>query len=264
MNYVTSQTGSTDLVYHTSPPQEQLLSGRQLHAELNSNKDFTTWMKYQIDRFNLEEGRDYIVTSIDGGNPNGGRKELTEYGLKSITYQLIKSSDTGTEGMRTRCELISKATEYDKLMNSASLFQNPEFFRSIANTLEENQKLTYQNQQLESDNKKMQPAFEYCQDVKNTDDLFTIQEVSKLLNFKGVGPNKLFEILRNERILQSGKYKNQPYSSVTDRFILREYEFYGKDDKVRIGHRTYATMRGKAYCSKLLKRLGYTQKHKSN
>jgi anti-repressor protein len=268
-----TQTGntSTDLVYHNPAPQEHLFSARELHAELESNRDFSNWIKYQIEKYSLVDGRDYISFNKNVEREIGATQRI-EYGLKSITYNLIKSSDTGTEGLRTRCELIKKAHDYDTLMSTSNLFQNPDFFRSIATTLEQNQKLQQktlqleqQNTQLEQTNKQMTPAFEYCQDVRDTEDLSTMQEVAKNLNYEGVGPNQLFEILRKQGILKSKEpEKNQPYSAHRDKFVLRENQWTDHTTgKVHITYRTYVTMRGKAYINKLLKKLNYQQKHKN-
>lgn len=60
--------------------QVQAVNARELHAFLEIAKDFSTWMKVQIDRARLQQGRDFEVFTQKGGNLSGGRP-ATEYCL---------------------------------------------------------------------------------------------------------------------------------------------------------------------------------------
>ena len=51
----------------------QTFDGRDLHADLGVNKDYTNWAKAQIKRARLEEDKDYVVFAQKGVNPTGGR-----------------------------------------------------------------------------------------------------------------------------------------------------------------------------------------------
>lgn len=57
----------------------QSVDGRALHAFLGLARDFNQWMREQIDRARLVEGRDW-VSYEDVGNPSGGRPRK-EYAL---------------------------------------------------------------------------------------------------------------------------------------------------------------------------------------
>lgn len=60
---------------------QQTVNARDLHSFLEVGKDFTTWVKAQIDRARLSEGRDYVeVYPQKGENPQGGRPRA-EYHL---------------------------------------------------------------------------------------------------------------------------------------------------------------------------------------
>lgn len=73
--------------------QQQTVNARDLHAFLGVGKDFTTWIKAQIDRARLGDGRDFVevyaqkgenptreVFPQKGVNPSGGRPRA-EYHL---------------------------------------------------------------------------------------------------------------------------------------------------------------------------------------
>lgn len=51
----------------------QTVNGRDLHAGLNLRKDYTDWVKAQIKRVRLVEGRDFEVFPQKGEHPQGGR-----------------------------------------------------------------------------------------------------------------------------------------------------------------------------------------------
>lgn len=51
----------------------QTFDGRDLHADLEATKDYTSWAKAQIKRARLVENKDYVVFTQKGANPSGGR-----------------------------------------------------------------------------------------------------------------------------------------------------------------------------------------------
>ena len=56
------------------------MNARDLHAFLEVKKDFSDWIKKQIERARLLEGRDYIIFPQKGENTGRGRSSL-EYHL---------------------------------------------------------------------------------------------------------------------------------------------------------------------------------------
>ena len=69
------------------------VNARDLHAFLEVKKDFSDWIKKQIERARLLEGRDYVVFPQKGENLNGGRPSL-EYHL---TIEAAKLFDAVTD-----------------------------------------------------------------------------------------------------------------------------------------------------------------------
>ena len=100
---------------------------------------------------------------------------------------------------------------------------------------------------------------EFYNDVTESKTATDIGTVSKLLNFKGVGRNILFEILRKEGILQ---YNNIPYQRYIDNGYFRVIESKWNDHTtgdVKVSFKTVVYQKGIEYISKLLKGLGYTK-----
>lgn len=50
----------------------QTVNARELHTSLEVGKDFSNWIKTQIERARLIENRDFVVLTQKGENPTGG------------------------------------------------------------------------------------------------------------------------------------------------------------------------------------------------
>lgn len=88
------------------------------------------------------------------------------------------------------------------------------------------------------------------------DDKVEMSAVAKLLDYDGIGRNKLFKILRDEKIL---RYNNEPYQEYIDRgyFSVIEQEVSVNYDNTIINKKTIVTQKGIDYIRKKLDKLGY-------
>lgn len=95
-----------------------------------------------------------------------------------------------------------------------------------------------------------QPKIEFANAVLGSDDVVDIGSVAKTLH-KGIGRNKLFEILRDKKVLQSN---NQPYQSYIDRGYFRtvEQKFCKPDGSTHINIKTVVYQKGINYICKIL------------
>lgn len=124
-------------------------------------------------------------------------------------------------------------------------------------------KLAYEQQCLIEEQSlqitQMLPKAEFYDTVTKSDQWEDMQTVAKTLNFVGVGRNRLFEILRSNKILMSNFLtKNFPYQTYVDQGYFKIVEStYTKDEKNLIGKKTVVSQRGMEFISKLLRKLGY-------
>jgi phage anti-repressor protein len=92
--------GRAPIAPPTSPePSAAAVQGvdaRELHAALGIGRDFSNWIKDQIERLNLEQGRDFEVSAINGENLQGGRPR-TEYVLSRPAAKLISVTSEGRD-----------------------------------------------------------------------------------------------------------------------------------------------------------------------
>lgn len=99
---------------------------------------------------------------------------------------------------------------------------------------------------------------EFYNDVIESDTATDIATVSKVLNFKGVGRNNLYEILRQKGILQNN---NIPYQRYVDQGYFRviESKWNSPLGEVRVNFKTVVYQKGVEFIAKTLKNLGYVK-----
>lgn len=95
--------------------QQQTVNARDLHSFLGVGKDFTTWIKAQIDRARLSDGRDFVeVFPQKGVNPLSGRPRA-EYHLTIDAAKHVAMMSGTDKGFEVRdyfieCERRAKET----------------------------------------------------------------------------------------------------------------------------------------------------------
>ena len=141
------------------------------------------------------------------------------------------------------------------------------YFRNITNTdsnipktFKEALFLAYQQaekiEKLEMQARINAPKVDFYDDVTGSDVTAEIGTVAKILNFKSVGRNTLFNILRNQGILQRD---NMPFQTYVDRGYFRvvESKWNAPNGDVKVNYKTVVYQKGVEYISKILRNLGY-------
>ena len=88
--------------------------------------------------------------------------------------------------------------------------------------------------------------------VTNSDNWMDMSEVAKVLNYKGYGRNKTFELLRKYKVL---RYNNQPFQNYVDvgYFKLIEQSWtHPYSGNITISFKTVISQRGLDYIRKVL------------
>ena len=111
-------------------------------------------------------------------------------------------------------------------------------------------------QELEKKIEEQQPKVKFYNDVTGSDTTAEIGTVAKVLNFKSVGRNTLFDILRRQGILQRD---NMPFQTYVDRGYFRvvESKWNAPNGDVKVNYKTVVYQKGIEYISKVLRDLGY-------
>lgn len=128
------------------------------------------------------------------------------------------------------------------------LIANPELAIKAFTALKEERE---KNKALQAENERMKPKEEFFDAVTDSKDAIDIGQVAKVLNFTGIGRNKLFEILRNNGIL---KQNNEPYQKYIDcgYFRVVEQKYEARPGEIRINIKTLVFQKGVDYIRKIL------------
>lgn len=113
------------------------------------------------------------------------------------------------------------------------------------------ERLKENNAILLKDNQRMKPKEEFFDAVAGSKDAIEIGKVAKVLNYPGVGRNKLFEILRDKGVLMRD---NIPYQKYIDNGCFRtvEQKYHTPDGETRINIKTLVYQKGVDYIRKML------------
>ena len=109
--------------------------------------------------------------------------------------------------------------------------------------------------------KDVEPKISFHDAVTESDDQIEMSSVAKLLNFKGMGRNKLFELLRTKNILM---YNNEPYQEYVGRgyFKVIEQRVDLPNGDLYVNKKTVVFQKGLDYIHKLLLETGHEHNDK--
>lgn len=129
------------------------------------------------------------------------------------------------------------------------LLDNPDLLIQVATALKEKrEKIRQLEHQAEMDG----PKVEFFDDVADSKDAIAIGDTAKVLGIRGLGRNKLFELLRNKGILMSN---NQPYQKYIDSGYFRviEQKYTKPDGEIAINIKTLVYQKGVDYIRKVVR-----------
>lgn len=231
------------------------------------NKDSITTLELlkQINIFREQEGNRSELKHYDllkiirdefEEEINEGKISVVDYKDKKgelrpmyiLTYNQAKQILV-RESKFVRKAMIHYIEELEKQLQSQ--FRVPKTFKeALQLALEQQERI----EALELKQEEDRPKVEFYDDVTDSKDTVDMGTVAKVLNIKGVGRNKLFEILRDKKILMSN---NQPYQKYIDNGWFRQIEskFNLPNGDIKINIKTVVFQKGVDGISKILKEL---------
>lgn len=223
--------------YETEQPT---VSARELHEKLEIKTKFSTWFERMCE-YGFSSGKEFFPklgeTSQIGGRPPLDY-DLTIRCAKEIC--MIQRTDIGKEIRNYFLDLEDAWNSPEQVMARA--------LKMADKTID---KLKKENSMLLEDNERMKPKEEFFDAVAGSKDAIEIGKVAKVLNYKGIGRNKLFEILRDRGILMKD---NIPYQKYIDNGCFRtiEQKFHTPNGEIRINIKTLVYQKGVDYIRKIL------------
>jgi anti-repressor protein len=196
-----------------------------------------------IDPNPILDSADYFIEStyIDSQNQARPCYRITKQGCEMIANKL-----TGKKGVLFTAAYVAKFNQMEQQQALPQLpdFTNPAIAaRAWAEQYE-------QREQVEKQLTEAKPKVEFYDDVAGSKDAIEIGEAAKVLN-KGIGRNKLFQFLRDSKVLMQN---NQPYQQYVDRGYFRviEQKFTKPNGDTNINIKTLVYQRGLDFIRKLL------------
>lgn len=202
---------------------KQLVSGRELHEFLEVGRDFTTWIKGRISKYDFIENEDFTIISLIP--QNGGNKTGRGGDVKSVDYiitidmakelSMVQNNEKGKEARKYFIQCEKKLKEV-----ASSQKALPQDYLSALKALV----------QAEEEKALMKPKVEYYENTLRPDTykkLLTSTAIAKDLGMSAIKFNK---ILNNLDVIYKGKDKNwYLYSNYEDKipeyadYIINEY-----------------------------------------
>lgn len=207
---------------------------RELHSELGSGKDFSTWAKSKLVQFAVNE--DFEVLTQTGENPQGGRPRI-DYAVTvdcAKNIAMMENTDTGRKVRRyfIECEKqLQLATQTPQTL--------PEALRLAADLAEERDILALKNSELA-------PKGEFYDAVTASGDVCQLATAAQVLGLP-YGRNILFDKLRKGGYLfNGGERHNLPKQAYVNRgyFTVKESRYLTADKETRVSFTTYVTQKG--------------------
>lgn len=212
------------------------LSARELHEFLEIQTRFNVWFPRMIE-YGFNENIDYRRVSQKCATL-GGMQEKIDYEISLDMAKEIAMIQRNEKGRQARQYFI----EVEKKWNS------PEYVMNRA--------LEISRQQVERlmlENKELKPKAEFFDAVADSKNAIQMSEVAKVLNYPGYGRNRLFEFLREKKVLMPN---NQPYQKYVDcgYFRVVEQKYTKPNGDIAINIKTLVYQKGVNYIRKLLEK----------
>ena len=217
--------------------EKPVVSARELHEFLNLGTHFKDWFP-RMTEYGFIESVDYTPLIFE--HPQNGQP-TKDY---AITVEMAKEIC-----MLQRNEKGKQARTY--FINLEKQWNSPEQVMSRALKIAD-KTIT----QLKEQNTLLQPKADFYDAVTGSKTTCDLSVVAKTLNYKNIGRNTLFEILRKNKVLDN---RNMPYQKYVDYgwFRVIESSYQTKSGDTHVNFKTVAFQRGLDGISKLLNKAGY-------
>jgi len=220
---------------------KETVNARTLWEFLGSKQDFSTWIKSRIKRGFFIEDEDY--TSLHKIVERGyGATARIEYFISIPMAKKISMMESTDKGNEVRDYFI----EMEKKAKQVQLGIPQSFSEALRLAADQQEQIEMQSKLLIE----QKPKVEFADAVLGSSDVIDLGSVAKTLN-KGVGRNKLFQILRDKKILQQN---NIPYQLYIDRGYFRtvEQKYSKPDGSIHINIKTMVYQKGVNYIRNII------------
>ena len=181
---------------------KRAVNARDLHAFLESKRDFSNWIKDRIDKYDFIENQDYQVFNNSGENPKGGRPSI-EYALSINMAKELSMIENNERGKQARKYFIACEESKHELSRK-------ELAIMVIQAEEEKERLALKNEQQQKQILKLQPKADFADAAFKAEGKVDIGQAAKILGLP-FGRNTLFKKLKEKGILFKRNEPKQKY-----------------------------------------------------
>lgn len=236
----------------TNEEGQKLVSARELHEGLKVKRDFTTWIKGRITKYDFIENEDYIVFTKMGENPLGGRPQQDYIITVDMAKELcmVENNDLGRQFRKYFIEIEKQLKEIKKL--DSYMIEDPiERAKRWIEEAEERKYLMEENIKKDEEIKVLKPKAEFTEKFLQDDTLYKATDIAKEVGMTATKFNRLLEGL-GIQFKQGGKwYITSEYDG---NGYTKPYTFEYKEGKIQTQMRW--SSRGRKFILDTLESLG--------
>jgi anti-repressor protein len=226
---------------------DRLVDARELHSFMEVTSKFADWIKNRIDDCGLVENLDYVVISKNLETRSGGTVRK-EYGLTLDSAKHLSMIERNDQGKQARQYFIEVEKRSKK---PVAALTNKELAQMVIAEAERAEALSAIVQRQTKQIASSMPKIEVYDQFMAAESATSIGVFAKMV---GWGQNKLFDFLRNSKILFKKGFDNVPYQD----YLERGY-FVVKTTPIKMGERvetravTLVTPKGQEWIYRKLK-----------
>ena len=170
---------------------KKAVNARSLHSFLEAKRDFSTWIKDRIDKYDFVENQDYVVFPNFGENPKGGRPQI-EYALSIGMAKELSMVEGNEKGKQARKYFIACEESRKELSRK-------EILMIALKAEEEKEKLALENKNLKAENLELQHQSEYARFVLQSKKTVLVTQIAQDYGMTAIRFNALLRDLRIQR-----------------------------------------------------------------
>lgn len=223
--------------------QIQTVNARELHIFLEVGKDFSTWVKDRIEKYNFVENQDFVCSPILGSEGRGGQNRV-DYHLSLDMAKELAMVERNEKGKQARQYFIECEKKAKQTLDPAKALNDPVIMRSLL--------LNYSEKviDLEHQVSEMKPQTEAFKRISFADGNMCITDAAKTLQIQ---PKRLFAYL-NENLWIYRRSGNKNWVAYQDRIqtgllIHKVTTITTSDGEERVQQQALVTPRGLARLS---------------
>lgn len=227
--------------------------GKEHHNVLKAiNNLLSTTSEKTLFVDNQQLAKMFVLTEVEQTMPAGGVKKIPMYVMNRDGFTLLAMGFTGAKALSFKLEYINAFNAMEQQIRQSSGVPQS-FAQALMLAAKQQEQIEAQQKQLEM----QKPKVELFEAVAESKTAIDIKAAANTLHFKNIGRNKLFEILRNAKILM---WNNLPYQKYVDCGYFRTIEQkYTTHDGVKISIKTLVYQKGMDFIRRTLNNLGYKQ-----